>query len=544
MTQQSPPIARTKEGASFSRVGRQPACVWYAIFAPAVAGFALAALVGLGIQIHEPRFHDEFSHLLAAETFLRCRLTNPTPPQWEHFETFHVLSTPTRMSKYPPGQGLLLATGMLLGGHPIVGSWIGVGLMGAAITWMLMAWFPARWASLAGLLAVVRYGVVGMPEVADWGQSYWGGQLAAAGGALVLGAIPRVVRAPTAGAGWAFGTGLALLVLTRPYEGLLMTGAAVLAFSLGPRGDGRLGHIQSLRRPLLRTVIVLALTASALGYYNKRVTGSIVLPPYLAYERAYGYTPLFVFQSPRPAPEYRHEVMQDFYRRWAARPYEAMRHWSTLWAELRLRLRNLWRWYLGLTWTLPAAVGLLLTRGDARRLSLGASIGVGGANLVSTYSLPHYLAPATGALMILVAGAVFRAWSADGWKRRAGRVATVALVLATVGDLLHRLPDHARDPRVWERRRAAIEHTLAATASPDLILVRYRPGHSYHEEWVYNHADLRESPVIWARSMGPVADRELTEAFSNRKTWLLEVGGSRFSLHPYPVNASAPGGGT
>ena len=57
--------------------------------------------------------------------------------------------------------------------------------------------------------------------------------------------------------------------------------------------------------------------------------------------------------------------------------------------------------------------------------------------------------------------------------------------------------------------RTKVESAVAAHPGSHLIFVAYHHTEFKAVEWVYNGADIDGSRVVWARDMGPDANREL-----------------------------------
>ena len=488
-----------------------------------------------------PDVYDEFSHLLVADTLRHFRLANPMHPMRRFFETFFVLQTPSYSSIYPLGQGLAMAVGWMTFGIP----WAGVILAAAAFCslcyWMLRGWTSPGWALAGGFLAVMEFG-----PLCQWMNSYWGGSLSAAAGCLVFGTLPRLRAAGRRRDAILLGLGLAIHLLTRPYETIFLGISVVLYFVpvLKTAAD---------RRQLTRAAAVAAVVvASAMGLMllqNRAVTGSWTTLPYTLSQYQYGVpTSLTIQPNPVPHVPLTPQQQMDYRMQTSFRPYgrESLR---TYFERLEYRVR-FYRFYL-----LPPLYLALLAFLPALRqyrfawAAITLTLFAFGTNFFPAFQI-HYIAAVTCLFVLMsVQGLAWLSGVAFGERPTGAEAARVIYVLC-VAHFLFWYGVHVFDSgaiaqavmpyETWNdinhdnpARRIAINRQLDTVSGDVLVFVRYAPQHLFQEEWVWNAADIDRARIVWARDLGPEEDQKLIAHYPTRSALLFEPDARPMRLSRY-----------
>jgi len=445
-----------------------------------------------------PQYHDDFAYMLDADTFAHGRMSNPTHPMWPHFETMHVLQMPRYISKYPIGHGLVFAAGTVLLGHPLRAMWIAGIAMCLSVWWALRA-LTTPWLALFGALATAIH-----PTTLEWMESYHGGALAAIGGALLLGAA---ARNKTFGAIAA--SGVLLLAISRPYEGVIFCIAVGILF---------------VRRATVAGIAVLLAGLALLAVHNRSITGSPFVLPYSVYEKQYDPAPNFLWEEARPMPRYRNREMEFVYRATYLSQYKRVHAPGGIVDETLKKIDVIDRAVFGTSKLAnPRPLFLLLlvpliplVRRDriARMMAIALAIFAFAPFSIIWWLQLHYLAPATAiaaGLVILLLRRLFV------WNQVAGTAVAVLFVANSIVAFVAGFP-----PAVMEQKRIGIAHLLLAQGGKHLIMVAPEVFDA-----VYNGADLDHAPIVWARDLGPQSNAQLIAYYRDRTIWWLSPSGLR-----------------
>jgi hypothetical protein len=497
-----------------ARLAQKP--VWCMLLLAALP-VALRLLLLPHHPVPAPDIYDEFNHLLVADTLRHFRLANPAHPFHRFFETFFVLQSPTYSSTYPPGQGIALALGWIVFRTPWAGVIIPVAALCALCYWMLRAWTTPGWALAGGALAVMEFGPLN-----QWMNSYWGGALPAAAGCLVFGALPRVRRGGRPRDGALLGAGLAIHLLTRPYESIFLVMCVIL-------------YLLPAWRLVTKPLLVAALVAlPALGLtllQNKQVTGSWTTPPYVLGQYQYGVPAALTFQpNPLPHSELTREQELDYKMQLSFRGEHAETVGGYL---LRLAYRIRYYRFFFMPPLYLALPFFFVALRDPRLLWVIAcpSIFALGINFFPAFQY-HYMAGVT-CLFVLI-GIV-----GLGQLSRFSPLAARIVFLVCLAQFALEYGLHATSSDPWSlalrnpERRVFINNQLARAPGKQLVFVRYWPSHIFQDEWVYNAADIDGARVVWARDLGAAEDETLRRYYPDRTAWLLEPDARPPRLTPY-----------
>ncbi|HTM12489.1 MAG TPA: hypothetical protein VL127_06245 [Bryobacteraceae bacterium] len=488
-----------------------------ALTALGLAGGAIALRLALipVLPVPFPLVSDEFSHLLLADTLAHGRLANPTPEFWPHFESLHILQQPHYVSNYFPGQALLLAAGQVALNSPWAGVLAGCACFLLALYWALRGWMPARWALFGVLLAALRFAVASY-----WVNAYHGGFVPAAGGALVLGAYARLHRRASVAGGAALGLGLAILAVTRPFEGVAY--ATPLLALLAWQYRARLAALLRIAAPAL---LITGAALAGLGVYLKAVTGSPFVTAYQISQKTYGW-PMALAWTPPPRIHNRHIEMANYYD-YEVGEHEKVADPVNIIEYFTLKIEEYWRFFFGPVLTIPL---IMLGRVWQRRKMLFAGLaGAFAAILLEGAASPHYLAPAAA---VLIAILVECCRHLQGARIRILPLlpAVMALVLALrIGAEQAGLSyTQELNFQTWccrvegNRNKPRIMAELAKTPGNHLVFIKAKTDTHNLFQWIYNDADIEGSRFVWARDLGDAENARLAASMAGRRVWMVD----------------------
>jgi hypothetical protein len=313
--------------------------------------------------------------------------------------------------------------------------------------------------------------------------------------------------------GLTLGLALAILANTRPFEGLLVSAPLVLALVWRALRTDDVNVRRDMWRAFVPMVLVLVATGAGMLTLNAAVTGSPWRMGYTEYQRQWGWSPLFVFGTPRDRPTALFNDMNNF-QGWEFSAFAAQQTLAGFLVSLKAKWGILREFYAPMGLWLPLLALPLIWRDRwVQSLTLLAVL-VLGAAMLTVWMHPHYISPLVAPLLVVYLRCAQRLASIGSGRLAVGRLLTVGLAAAwgTMGLQWYTESLARSDPFFranWVRVRSDVQEWLGAERGQHLLIVRYGTRHNFHNEWVYNGADLDGTKVLFAHDLGAAENANL-----------------------------------
>ncbi|WP_437224229.1 ArnT family glycosyltransferase [Planctomicrobium sp. SH661] len=348
---------------------------WIAAIGVFLLAFAVSRMAAGTFQGAPPAYHDEYSYLFQAETYLQGHWTvpsDPSHPEW--FDQMHVLNEGRFASRYFPGVGFWMMPFVALG-DPWLGYQLAQGIAALLVFWIGRELSSNGVGLLAGVLFALSPGMILFSTLLLAHHPTLVGLL------LFAWSFLRWLRR---GGRWMLllaGCGLSYAMLCRPMTAAgfgLPFGICFAAWWLGVGSRTRpLTEPRPVRGLGVRSVDALILAAPLLlGFLvqsisNHAITGSWRTTPYQQYTDIYTPRHRYGFNNVIEGEKQLGPKVLDNYDRWAENLTPGLAA-KNVWTRLEASLR----WSLGIVPLLLGGIVCLLTprMGDRRWLLAWLSI--------------------------------------------------------------------------------------------------------------------------------------------------------------------------
>ncbi len=300
-----------------------------------------------------PAYHDEFSYLFQADTFLAGQFSfesHQTHP--ELFNQMHVINEGRFASRYFLGTGLWIAPFRAMG-HPYWGHWLAGALAAMFLFWAGRELGGDGIGFLAGMLLALS------PGVSLFSNLLLAHHPTLLGLTLFLFSFLRLMRTTEKKYALLAGVGLGFAMICRP-----MT-AAGFGFPFGVWFCWNLlrnqqpAFVQSTKQKVILVVamgIPIVAGGTLLLIQNKAITGKMLLSPYQVYNDTYTPRHVYGFNNAIRGDKHHGPKVIDKYDRWADNLTPAL-----AWENQKKRTVASMQWTLGLIPLLMAGLYFIIT---------------------------------------------------------------------------------------------------------------------------------------------------------------------------------------